>query len=100
MCIYIFKVINSNVIFQSNLVQPIITPRFALSCDQTLMKFLGDLASSKKLHIQTHVSENLKEVDAVKAKYNMSYAQFYDSMGILTPKVNVTLLIFPLGPHK
>jgi len=37
---------------QNNLVRPIITPRFALSCDMTLMTMLGELASRCNVHIQ------------------------------------------------
>lgn len=79
---------------QSNLVQPILTPRFAISCDQTLMRSLATLASERKLNIQTHISENVKEIAFVKEKYNMSYASVYDSVGILTPKVKDTYICF------
>lgn len=41
--------------FQNPLVQPIITPRFALSCDLNLMEMLGDLARKKNLHIQVKI---------------------------------------------
>lgn len=39
-------------ILQNELVQPIITPRFALSCDMKLMMLLGDLAAKYNAHIQ------------------------------------------------
>lgn len=39
-------------ILQNNLVKPIITPRFALSCDMPLMTKLGELASRSNVHIQ------------------------------------------------
>jgi guanine deaminase len=39
-------------ILQNNLVKPIITPRFALSCDMPLMKRLGELAQRYNVHIQ------------------------------------------------
>lgn len=39
-------------ILQNNLVKPIITPRFALSCDMPLMTMLGELASRCNVHIQ------------------------------------------------
>ncbi|XP_078047966.1 guanine deaminase-like isoform X3 [Augochlora pura] len=72
----------------SPLVKPIVTPRFALSCDMTLLKELGKLAKEKNLHIQSHISENIEEIIAV---INMfpecsSYAEVYDEAGLLTDK--------------
>nr|CAD7425309.1 unnamed protein product [Timema monikensis] len=40
---------------QSDLVQPIVTPRFAISCDMDLMKQLGALAEKYKTAIQLHL---------------------------------------------
>ncbi|XP_017879337.1 guanine deaminase-like isoform X2 [Ceratina calcarata] len=72
----------------SPLIKSIITPRFALSCDMTLMKELGTLAKEKNLRIQTHVSENLDEIQAVKNKFpkHSSYTAVYDAAGLLTNK--------------
>ncbi|XP_074040709.1 guanine deaminase isoform X2 [Leptinotarsa decemlineata] len=70
----------------SDLVKPIITPRFALSVEMDLMKKLGQIAKEKNLHIQTHISENTVEVDMVKSKYQMPYANVYDEADLLTPK--------------
>lgn len=41
---------------QDELVQPIITPRFAISCDDMLMKGLAEIAQKYQLNIQ--VSSN------------------------------------------
>ncbi|XP_076548777.1 guanine deaminase isoform X1 [Osmia lignaria lignaria] len=70
------------------LIKPVITPRFALSCDMTLMKQLGKLAKEKGLHVQSHVSENLNEIKAVKNKFPecSSYSAVYDAAGLLTDK--------------
>nr|XP_033334241.1 guanine deaminase [Megalopta genalis]XP_033334242.1 guanine deaminase [Megalopta genalis] len=72
----------------SPLVKPIITPRFALSCDMTLLKELGKLAKEKNLHIQSHLSENIDEIIAVGNKFPecSSYADVYDVAGLLTNK--------------
>lgn len=51
------------------------------------MRGLADLAIERNIHIQTHISENVKEVALVKKMYNMGYADVYDSVGILTSKV-------------
>lgn len=73
---------------QNNLVRPIITPRFALSCDMTLMTMLGELASRCNVHIQTHISENPGEVAAVEELYPdcRNYADVYDRANLLTDK--------------
>ncbi|XP_032673661.1 guanine deaminase [Odontomachus brunneus] len=72
----------------SPLVKAIITPRFALSCDMELMQTLGRIAREKNLHIQSHVSENKDEINAVKKSFaqQSSYAAVYDAAGLLTPK--------------
>jgi guanine deaminase len=69
------------------LLQPIITPRFALSVDMELMKKLGAIAKEQDLHIQTHISENKDEVKMVRELYdNKSYADVYNEANLLTPK--------------
>ncbi|XP_043483099.1 guanine deaminase [Leptopilina heterotoma] len=70
------------------LVKPILTPRFALSCDMNLMKKLGKLAIEMDLPVQTHISENADEVKAVSQVFNeyLSYAKVYDAAGLLTSK--------------
>ena len=68
------------------LVQPILTPRFAISCTPDLMSSLGELASSDPtLHIQTHISENPNEIAYTKELYpnSKTYAGVYDDHGLL-----------------
>ncbi len=65
-------------------VQPIITPRFTPSCTDELMAFLGNLAKERDLRVQSHLSENLGEVEWVKelhpdCKY---YWETYDKYGL------------------
>ncbi|XP_063980870.1 uncharacterized protein Dhpd [Diachasmimorpha longicaudata] len=74
--------------FSDPLVQPIITPRFALSCDMDLLTKLGELARTEDLHIQTHVSENLSEIELCKKMYPEcpNYTSVYDKAGLLTRK--------------
>jgi len=68
------------------LVQPIITPRFAISCSNPLLSRLGDLASSDpSLHIQTHISENKSEIACTKSLFLecSTYAAVYDTFKLL-----------------
>ncbi|XP_053971668.1 guanine deaminase isoform X1 [Hylaeus volcanicus] len=86
--INVTKFVEDIVKLNNPLIKPIITPRFALSCDMTLMKELGKLAKKEDLHIQSHISENLDEIKAVKSKFPewSSYAAIYDAVGLLTNK--------------
>lgn len=71
----------------SNLVRPIVTPRFALSCGFELQKGLSELARKYDLHIQSHISENVNEIEAVKGIFKSdNYASVYESTNILTNK--------------
>ncbi|KAJ6630609.1 hypothetical protein B0H10DRAFT_1982024 [Mycena sp. CBHHK59/15] len=68
------------------LVQPILTPRFAITCTSSLLTSLGALAASDpNLRIQTHISENPTEVDFTMSLFPgcSSYAGVYDSFGLL-----------------
>lgn len=71
-----------------SLVCPIITPRFAPSCTSDLLSELGQLAKAEKLPIQTHMSENLKEVELVKELFpdQETYAHVYDTHGLLNDR--------------
>lgn len=65
---------------KSNLVKPIITPRFVPTCSEDLMKSLGDLALEYNLPVQSHLSENIGEIQWVKELHPDSnfYAEVYD----------------------
>ncbi|KAF7990084.1 hypothetical protein HCN44_009027 [Aphidius gifuensis] len=82
------KFIDNVLSLNDPLVQPIITPRFALSCDMDLLKQLGKLAQEKNLHIQTHVSENLSEIEICKEMFKdcPTYCNVYEKAGLLTNK--------------
>ena len=71
---------------QEPLVQPILTPRFAISCTDELLASLGALASSDPtLRIQTHISENPSEVAYTRELFPTAphYAGVYDMFGLL-----------------
>lgn len=66
------------------LVKPIITPRFAPSCSLELMYGLGKLASKYDMPIQSHLSENRKEIELVKELFPQfdSYSSVYENTGL------------------
>ncbi|NXY05426.1 GUAD deaminase, partial [Pteruthius melanotis] len=69
-------------------VQPIITPRFGLSCTEDLLNALGDLAETHDLHVQSHISENEEEVKLVENMFPayQNYTELYDKNKLLTSK--------------
>ena len=46
-------------------VKPILTPRFAPSCTDELLSFLGKLKAERDLPVQSHLSENVGEIALV-----------------------------------
>ncbi|KAJ1300603.1 hypothetical protein OPQ81_002257 [Rhizoctonia solani] len=73
----------------SRLVHPILTPRFAISCTSDLLNALGDLArEDPTLAIQTHISENLSEIEFTRELFPeaSSYTDVYKRAGLLTER--------------
>ena len=75
----------------SALVRPIITPRFIPSCTPDILRACGELASQYHLPVQSHLSENLDEVSAVRSLEESSscYGEAYHRYGLFgqTPTV-------------
>lgn len=71
-----------------DLLAHIITPRFAPSCHPETLSQLGALAKEEGMRVQTHISENLNEVELVKKMFpdQPTYAHVYDHHGLLTPR--------------
>ncbi len=80
----------------------IVTPRFALSCSRELLKRCGEVAASEGLFIQTHLSENLNEIDAVKTMYPDApdYTSVYRQFGLLTDKTLLAHTIHLSEPER
>ena len=63
-------------------VKPILTPRFTPSCSDELLEWLGQVANAYNLPVQSHLSENLREIEWVKQlhpdikRYWESYAKY------------------------
>ena len=80
---------------ETALVQPILTPRFAISCTPDLLQSLGELAvADPSLTIQTHLSENASEIAYTKELFKdhipppadgkeITYAGVYDAYHLL-----------------
>ena len=74
-------------------VRPIITPRFVPSCTDELMRGLGKLAASHGLAVQSHLSENISEVEWVSelAPDAAGYADAYDRFGLFGGDVKTVM---------
>jgi guanine deaminase len=63
-------------------ISPMLTPRFIPSCDDDLLRSLGKLARDRGLPVQSHLSENRREIAWVRelcpgsAHYGGAYADF------------------------
>ena len=66
------------------LIRPIVTPRFVPSCSSELMKGLSDIAAEYGLPVQSHLSENKREIAWVKKLYpeSRNYCSVYDEHGL------------------
>ncbi len=65
-------------------IKPILTPRFTPSCTNELMDWLGKLAGERGLYVQSHLSENYKEIELVKQLHPdcEQYWQTYEKYGL------------------
>ncbi len=65
--------------------KPIITPRFIPSCSDGLMEVLGRIAYEYNIPVQSHLDENMGEVEWVKelCPWSSSYADAYDRFGMM-----------------
>ncbi|KAH9814391.1 hypothetical protein DFH28DRAFT_894635, partial [Melampsora americana] len=73
----------------SALVQPILTPRFAISCTDELLHQLGRLLSSDPtLRLQTHLSESQSEIDFTQSLFPQieTYTEIYDHFNLLNSR--------------
>ena len=70
------------------LVRPVVTPRFAPSCKEETLLAMGELAGREQTWIQTHMSENPKEIELVHELFPHAkdYASVYDENKLLTDK--------------
>lgn len=65
--------------------KPILTPRFIPTCSDSLMEGLSELRKNYGLPVQSHLSENLSEIDWVQdlCPWSDGYGDAYDKFGML-----------------
>lgn len=73
--------------------KPILTPRFTPTCSDELMEGLGKLKQERNLPLQSHLSENLSEIDWVHglAPWSSCYGQTYEHFGQLDGEGNTVM---------
>lgn len=69
---------------KSELVKPIITPRFIPTCSVELLEGLGKMAEEYDIKVQSHINENTSEVIWVQELYpeSKNYASVYDDFNL------------------
>jgi cytosine/adenosine deaminase-related metal-dependent hydrolase len=61
------------------------TPRFAVSCSESLLKEVGKLAQKYKVKIHTHASENQGEIALVESERHFRNVLYFDHLGLANP---------------
>lgn len=81
--------------------KPIITPRFIPSCTDPLMERLGEIQRKYSLPVQSHLSENLSEIEWVKELCPTSkfYGDAYHQFGLFGGEVP-TIMAHCVHPPK
>ena len=61
------------------------SPRFAVSCSEKLMRGAAELACEHGAYLQTHLAENLEEIEKVRAQFAWAsdYTEVYEKCGLL-----------------
>jgi guanine deaminase len=64
------------------------SPRFALSCSDDLMRGAAELAEKYSAYLQTHLAENLDEIEKVRSQFSWAkdYTDVYEKCGLLGPR--------------
>lgn len=63
------------------------TPRFVISCTDTLLKEVSRLAREKNAFVHTHASENRAEIQVVESTRGMRNIIYLDKVGLTGPKL-------------
>jgi guanine deaminase len=74
---------------EGQLVRPVLTPRFAITCDPEVLERLGHIAKLQpELAIQTHFNEAAQEMEATKSLFPQfsNEVDLYHHFGLLGPK--------------
>ncbi len=63
------------------------TPRFVISCTDTLLREVSRVAREKNAFVHTHASENRGEIEIVESTRGMRNIMYLDKVGLTGPKL-------------
>jgi guanine deaminase len=72
----------------NGLIEYAVSPRFAVSCSEKMMRGAAELAANYGVYLQTHLAENLEEIEKVRHQFPgaQDYTDVYDQCGLLTER--------------
>jgi len=72
----------------AGLIEYAVSPRFAVACSEKMMRGAADLAARYGAYIQTHLAENLEEIEKVRHQFPgaLDYTDVYEQCGLLTER--------------
>jgi guanine deaminase len=70
------------------LIEYAVSPRFAVSCSEKLMRSAAEIANHHGTYIQTHLAENSEEIERVRNLFRQArdYTDVYAQFGLLGPR--------------
>ena len=83
---------------QGSLIQPILTPRFAICCDEELLSGLGEIAQREStMMIQTHFDEARQEVSLTRELFPQfsNEADLYGHFGLFNDRCIMAHCVYP-----
>ncbi len=66
-----------------------LAPRFALSCSRQMLEAIAGTAADINALVHTHASEQLDEVDLVRATTGHGNIEYFDVVGLMSPGLNI-----------
>jgi 5-methylthioadenosine/S-adenosylhomocysteine deaminase len=76
----------------------VVSPRFAVSCTDRLLRQAAERAAEKGLLIHTHVSENRQEIEIVRRRTGMGNVEYLENAGLLTERTCVAHAVHTGAP--
>ena len=74
-------------------------PRFVISCTESLLQGVNEIAREQKAIIHTHASENLKEIQMVKELVNCENVEYLNQLGMTSDRLVLAHCIW-LKPNE
>jgi guanine deaminase len=91
------KALTSHLPDHARLVEPVLTPRFVLTCSDALLQGLGELAEKTGTRVQSHLAEARDLMKAVQASRGMSDLKVFERVSRFAERVVNTKLTITGG---